>query len=404
MIYRGGSSYQVWLRDITSDTIYLDITQYMIRLEWARVASEVGSFSTVLSSNFPHEFLDLDAHLDWRVEIWRRADNYMPLRLENIGLLRRVTMQTDESGTTSFAISGPDIMHLLTRRTVFPNKLLCDYITSNYAADHMRSIVRTQLVTGIDNTFHISDSPWTNETVIRSLPTTCGWTFSVEPNTSTGDLITGAFEWKNYLGKNMMDCLRDIYSWSIDPLYTRTPLYFTIDFDDYNLWTFRVHPDLIGIDHSSDSGNPIFMGLDYGTLTIPVMDYNRISEVNACYTWSRVGGVDYIGNYAVVDQTRAKHSVINHMEISQESSTDAWREAPRANAEMFLTGRNYRKFTGKITNGPGCAYGRDWGFGDTVTVSFLGKQYDADIVGVRATLDQEGNEDMQTMLSIPPVR
>ncbi len=393
-------SYQIWLRDINSDTLHLDLTNWIVEMEWTRVVSEVGGFSMVLPDTFPQEFLNLDSHLDWRVEIWRRADESSPLRLENIGLMRRVVRQTDEDGKTFAVVSGPDLMHILTRRVVLPWDLRTQNPGSGYAADHMRFLVRTQFINAT-NTLHVSDGPWVDVAVPRSLPTVNGWTFSCEADTGTGDALTNmdGTPWyhSQYAGQGVMDSLKKIYGWSIDPQYTRSRLYFTIDFDDYKLWTFRVHPGRVGMDHSGDSGQPVFIGLDYGNLTIPVLDHDRGSEYNSVFSY--YGSKDYLTHYALVDTTRMNHSCINYTERC--ASIGDFPDAYLSNVGMMRQGLSHKKFSGSIVNGPGCAYGREWGFGDEVVISFLGQQYEADVVGIRAKWDSNGNENMQTMVDIP---
>jgi len=55
-------------------------------------------------------------------------------------------------------------------------------------------------------------------------------------------------------------------------------------------------------------------------------------------------------------------------------------------------------FQGKIRETPGCLYGRDWAFGDKVTATYMGLNFDCIILAVQVTVDGSGKETLDARL------
>ncbi len=375
-------SYQIWLRN-NAGIMLRDLTTMAAKWSWARILNDVGTFSIHLPEAFDESLVDQNKATDQQVEIWRKAAENMPLRLELKGFIRRVVSTTDEQGKTWHVLTGVDAMDLLARRVVNPfvSGFWAPDMT-NYADTIMRTVVSYNLGSGNSND---ADRDLTTAAAIAAQ----GFTFAVE-NVATTTYCTTAGTMPNVaVGTyGLLSILQEISESS--KTYKGTvavPVYFNIDYTDWNILTFMAFANRIGNDHSSDSTNPVFVGLNFGNLQTPTMDVDRTNEITAVY--SAFGSGSY-REWALSEDDRRNLSPLNRRELAISFSGQDNTGGTGSREAKLNENKPKRNFSGRIVDAPGCLYGREWGHGDEITVSYLGQQYDVMVKAISAEYGEDG--------------
>ena len=163
------------------------------------------------------------------------------------------------------------------------------------------------------------------------------------------------------------------------------PVYFNIDYDDWNVFTFRAYVNKIGLDHTqgSTTAPPAFIGLSFCNLQTPSMDVDRMKEVTL---------VNF-SHWTTKDSARIALSPLNRREAG---ITDPHTESRNT---LLNEGKPKNIFSGRIVDAPGCLYGREWGFGDLLTISYLGQQYSVMVKAISAEYD-ENAERMSVVVEV----
>ncbi len=389
-----GASYQIWLRG-KDGTILADITNLAVKWTWAKIVNDVGSFTIHLPEVFDETLVDQVTNTDQQIEIWRRAADSLPLHLELKGFVRRVVNATDEKGLTWHVLTGVDIMDLLARRYVYPYVPYTGGFWAPNIPDYADTIMRTIVNRNLGN----GDSNATARDLTNTTTNTAGFTFAVE-SISTVTYCTTAGQMNAVVGgKNLLEALQEISESS--KTYKAlagtlaVPVYFNIDYNDWNSFTFRVRSNRIGSDHSSDSGQPVFVGLDYGNLQTPSLDMDRLKEITCVYC---ARDRDVTNSQ---DDNRIGLSSLNRRELGITSSDLESTNIPALREATLNENKPKKVFAGKIIDAPGCLYGRDWGFGDELTVSYLGHQYDVMVKAISAEYGEDG-ERMSVVVEVNP--
>ena len=374
-------SYQLWLRG-KDGTMLLDLTDKVVEFEWIKVANDRGMFAVTLPETVDKDMFQLDG----RVEIWRKGDSGLPLRIEQIGFIRRFFYKTDEGGVTFYRFSGPDLNDLLARRIIYPFHNAGGGVAgwtdsyTDYADNLMRHWVR-------DNLGASNDMSPTGRDIVTS--NTAGITFSIEADPATALANAAGTMTQTVALLNLLAGLQQIHKASKTYVAggstAAVPVYFDIVPDDYNVWTFKCFANRIGNDHSSDSGQPVMVSRDFGNLATPSADLDRNDETTAAYV--QYGERSYRGVETASDTARTGESPFNRREVAG-TETEILPAAVKA-AETMNHAKASRRFTGNMVNTDGCAYGVHWGFGDAVTVSYLGEQYDARVQSLQCKVTRD---------------
>jgi hypothetical protein len=265
------------------------------------------------------------------------------------------------------------MLDLLKRRIVdYPAGNAMATVTSGVADDSIKRIIRENLGASATDT-------------TRDL-TSAG--LSVAANTAQGAAVVYSFPWRNVLSvcQAIAEASRE----------AGTAVYFDIEPTvSTNLtFTFQTYPTRRGSDRTSST----LVGYDIGNMASPSLDEDYTSEVN----WCRAGGQGEEADRMTAtsqDTERSGASVWARAEYFQDARhlTTSAALTDAADARVSA-GRPRLRFEGTLVSTPSTLYGRDWGHGDTLSCVYAGRQFDADIRGVRVEVDISGNETIEAKL------
>src|SRR5262245_10399590 len=140
------AEYEFWLTDDAGNRIHL-----IEGLHFATYTRAVSGLGTI---NFGMSFQEFSKNVtpyflpDRRVEVWRSAAEGIPLRLEDVFMLRKPNVYTRDDNVDVIQFYGRNGIDLLVRRSVIQRS------SSGYARktdeidDMMKGIVREQMLAG----------------------------------------------------------------------------------------------------------------------------------------------------------------------------------------------------------------------------------------------------------------
>lgn len=360
MTSQNGTQYEIWLaRDDGTRLAILDQTG---GFSYTLVVNNVGYFTLTLPGTFDRTLLKKDR----RVLFWRKPPGGA-LKLPFVGLIRRVRTSTDSRGLTTRRVSGYDLTGLLKRRVVAYAAGSASAAMTDQADDLLTELAKDNL--GAD------------ATAARQLSSTY---FSVAASPAAGPSITKAFAYRNVL-----DVMREVADASRQ---AGTYLFFGIVPTSESAFEFRTRTGEWGRDRTSDSGNGLVFGLEFGNLANPMLDEDATDEVNFAYGLGR-GEEDDRNVQTSEDTTRSGASLFARSEAAANAvheTTDAG-VTDVADARV-QKGRPVTVFTADLLSVPGSEFGQDYDFGDRVTVTYDGLQFDALIRAATVTVDENGRE------------
>lgn len=350
------TQYQVYLHRDDGQRI-ATIDRYFT-LSFTRALNNFGAFSIDLPRSFDPSILKNDQ----RISIWRKPPNGAMYR-EFYGLIR---IPQTAGVQRIHTISGYDFNYLLyTHQTEYTAGSSQAKVSATPADNAMKAIVRNEM--GASATTRFSGD---SGGAARALNSTY---FTVEANTSLGPNISRQYAWRRVL-----DVLKDMAN---DARQAGTDIYFDMDHVDETQVIFRTYKNQRGLDRRSSSSTPILFGVDFGNLADPLLLRDATDEVNAALamgsgTQATRNLVEVVGTNATLDLwSRAEATVNAPMDSTSAALTSA------ANAAL-IGGRIRQTFNATLINVGNTIYGRDYNFGDRVTISYDGSQFDALIRGV----------------------
>jgi hypothetical protein len=324
---------------------------------------------------------------DLRVEASRAYADGADYNLQDgmVGLVRDWS-RYQENGVDTLSLTAYDFNHLLKRRIVAYLGGTSSSDKTGYADDLMKAVVRENLGATATDT-------------ARDL-TAAG--LSVAPDTSLGPSVT-----KKGLAWNVvLDMLVGISDQSAADAYGNaspaTRVYFQIEPLSRTTMEFRTYVGFFGADRSLAGGsNPVVVAPELGNLTDAQYLQAGGDEVNFCYA----GGTGTANNRIIstaADVTRIGQSIFGRCE--------GWRDARNAGVSLtdvaneakagLVAGRPKRTFYGTLQDTPTCRYGRDWHFGDKITVRYGGESFDCVLTTVVITLTTTGAETITAKLEV----
>jgi len=164
----------------------------------------------------------------------------------------------------------------------------------------------------------------------------------------------------------------------------------------------RTYTGQRGNDRTQDSEAPIFVGIEWGNFQNGSWEEDYLEEVNVWYALGQ--GSAYHRNYSsATDTARVGMSIWN----KREGARAGFNAEPNAtttltdDAKTFLD-ESRPKFGlyGEVIETPAFRYGRDWYFGDLITVTYAGITRDAMISKVLVSRDSNGQENITANLEI----
>ena len=207
----------------------------------------------------------------------------------------------------------------------------------------------------------------------------------VAANLSACASVSKAFAWRNCL-----EVMREICQQSLED--TTTPLYLTWDFvrDGIGTQTFHTYTGQRGTNRGQTSGQRLGLTWENGGLKSPSLIYARYGSANHVTAGGQ--GEEALRYTKTVDATPAATG-ITRLEtfVDARNCVDNTDVDSEALAEFAARQPRY-KFTAQLGETTNRRYGYDVHYGDLVSVSFGGYDFDAHLDAVSITLDGDGNE------------
>ena len=312
----------------------------------------IGALKLTLPSTFDDRLLPLDG----RIGVWRSINGRSPvLDGETVFFIR--TWEYDQYTTTVTAYSAND---LLRRRIInyFAGSTYSSKTTPTAAGNLIKTFVSENMLAGIvavdrqgaetqaDISAYLSNQA--NQGDGQSLAIQCAW-------------------------RNLADVIRDLSDAS-----TLAGTYMAADVvaSSETQLELRTYATVRGVDHTSSSGDPVILSPESGSLANCRLLIDRSQEV----TFAIAGGEGEKSERLIAtssDAARMAESPFNRIERFGDYSNvgDAAALQDIADA-MVRAGRPVTEFTADVVETDGATRGIDYDYGDMVTASFRGKQYD----------------------------
>lgn len=373
------SEFEVWLTEDNGNRFQLLDT--FISLAYTRVLNSIGRLTLVMPSDFNIRI----AKIDRKIEVWRKPSTGVQ-SFENAFFIRRPLTRTRADGVTNFRLHAPDLTELLSRRIIAYTAGSSQAEKSDFADDMMKEIVEENLGASAVAARDYTDA---------------GLTIA-------GEVGLGPSLEKSFSRRNVLDTIKDLSDAARE---AGTEVYFDVVQvqpaigANNAVLEFRTYIDQRGQDRRVGiGGEPIQIGLEFGNLEFPDFEEDYSEEVNFVYAGGQGEGEDRLIQTAS-DDPRINISLWNRREIFRDARHQQNPASVLDTAESrLIQGRPKQRFSGELISIPGSEYGKDWGFGDRITVIYEGRQMEAMIRAVSVSLDQTGDESIRGLLEVTSVQ
>lgn len=360
-----GTEYELVL--YTQDGLRLAVIDQAVDFEYLRVLNGLGRFHVNLPVGFDKALIAKNR----RIGFWRKPAG--GARSQDFhGIVTRPVRRQSTGTVVARAIAGYSSNLLLRRKFVNYSAGSSQAEQSGPADNVMKAIVRENLGSSASGA--------------RQLPSTI---FSVASDAGRGPTISRAFAWKNVL-----EILQEL---SNDARQKGTEVYFDVVPVSENQVEFRTYIGQPGADRTAGGPIPLIVGVDYDNLKDAEYDENFDDEVNAVSAGGQGEGAARVRATAVTPE--ASNNPFARAELFLDARHEANGNALLDIAEAELIAqRGTRRFSTQIQEAPGTIYGVDWSFGDRVTATFDGEQFDCLIRAVEVKVDGNGKEQITATL------
>lgn len=309
------------------------------------------------------------------VEFWRAPGDDTPqLDTEAPFLIREPRDILDAEGRRTVGIGGPSAVELLSRRIVA-------YAAGTSQAEKDEAADRMMLAIVRENFGDLASAERDISDVLR-----------VDP--SEGVLGLGPTVRKGFSRRSVLTVLQEIEE-ATAQLGTR--VFYDVVRRVPGIVQFHTYVGHRGMDHSSDSENPVVFSAGRGNLESPqaIDDYGE--EVNAVYAGGQGEAADR-QVVELVDSQRASRSPVARRETfvdarDVETTATLTDEARQALEE----GRPRFSRRGRIVDTDQARYGQHWGFGDRVVVGVAGEERDVVVTGITVSGSGDGSETIDAL-------
>lgn len=328
-------------------------------LDYAINVGGIGALSLTLPATYEAALLRLDG----RIGVWRSINGQPPaLDGDSVYLIRKWRYTSDAITVTAYHANS-----LLKRRliayftgTAYTSK------AATAAGNQIKAFVRENMGTLISAADRIGAETQADLSAL----------LSVQANLGDGVSIAAQDAYAN-----LYDLVRAIADAS-----TQAGTYMAAEIvaPTERTLELRTYAGQRGVDHRLSSRQPVVLSEDTGTLTNCVLEIDRSNEVTVAICAGVGPGTSRI-TATSIDTARMGESPFNRIEAFGDYTTisDAVVLQDKADA-IVRAGRPRIEFTADIVDTDAVTRGIDYNFGDLVTASFQGEQYDCrvDIIGV----------------------
>lgn len=367
------AEYEVWL--LTDRGVRIASLNGFQSLSYTKAVNSAGAFSITM----PHTFDKSLAAKDRIVMVYRKPYGGS-LALDFAGIIEGISLV---GKTPARVLTGVTFNGLLERR-------YCYYYSDSAQAkvnaqpidNAMKEIVRDNL--GATST--TGNGRYVANAIDASY-------FSVQSDLSLGTTTTKEFSWRR-----IADVLREL---SEESRKADTEIFFDFVHTSESTFQFQTFKTQRGQDRRQSTGlNPVRFGVEWGNVDEPAYYELWSDEINYAIAGGRGEGASrLIGSSE--DTTRSGVSIFGKTEgFTNATNITSTSTTPLDNAASALVtrGRPVRKFTGKLISTQNAQYGKEWGFGDYITVTYDGLQFDAMIKSISVSKDQSGDESIDARI------
>lgn len=340
------------------------------KFSYVMVSGDVG----VAQFDTPLRGLNHEANTpDRRIHIYRQADGAAQ-RLEIVAFLDRFSYAHNRDGLGQFGAGASDPNVLLKRRI---NAFASGTSQSNYSGSFASNMMYQAAIRNLTEIFSAQPDR-----------TIADHGFSVAAPISQGGSVNKQAAWKNTL-----DLLQEIQTLSKQQ---GQEIFFAIVPTSETAMQFQTYANQPGADRTLASGKtPVVFSLERGNLLAPQLTYDYSNEANYIYAGGK-GQEDQRNVQEASDAASIGRSPFARKEkfVSAISGVlDNSDEQVLAKAKDALEKSRARvNLTGTIISTASLAYGKDWFFGDKVTIDYAGFQFDTIIRAVSVAVDGDGRE------------
>jgi hypothetical protein len=377
------TTYAIWLCRPTGERVVL--LSRFLRLEYRRAVNSTGyrvdtngtrhwPLTLVLAWRDLPVWVSGSLRRDWRLEVWRGAgDGLLALDTETVWLIARVSQQVQNDGERVIEVKAVPALALLERRIVAYATGTPQAQKSGPADDLMRAIVRENF--GSDAAAGRNVSAWLR---VPSL---------------ADDTGAGAEVSKSFARRAVLDVLQELAEASAE---RGVALFFDVvcrHDGALPLLRFETYAQVRGADLARGNERglpPVVLSLETGSL-VGVRRTQDWSETITTVYVAGQGAKDARQVVEVADGARAEQVPFGRYErLVDARHTSVADDLAHEGYAALRAGVARDEVRGRIVSRePGFVYGRDWRFGDRVSVEFDGETLDCRVDAVDVVITPE---------------
>lgn len=371
------NQYQIVLKDANGVKLSLSVDAFS-SVEYTRSVNTPGACKLLIADK--DVINDVNNWTQWkidgRVEFWKSL-NGGPMYLDGdtVYFIRKPERDLNADMTKSMAFSGHDTIGLLNRRTTVPDKakLKAYYnVTTLKEADDVLKDIWTN--------YFGSNADVVATAAYGNSPAGTGVGFDISALITSQDPLTQAQQiTKKFPNANVLQVMQEIAQNS-----TQLGTYLAFDIvTDGDAFEFRTYANQRGQDRRASTGNALLIGTQAGNVLTYHYEDDHTNE--ATYLVSGQGT-------PVFSATREGVGPFGRImkNIPAAASGNAAHQTAYSQSQLRYN-RSKKLFTATMIQTEGCLYGKHYGYGDYVTVSEFGQQFDCHLDAVKTTLSGSGD-------------
>lgn len=358
------NAYRVIVKD-ANGTVLLPYVDNYASLEYSRSVNNVGVLTIVLSDSDIVSTINKweKFFVDGRIEVWRSVNGGAQyLDGETCYFIRKLERDLDEEGRQSFTITAEDTISILGRRTtlVDPKNVYVNITVAKAADDAIKDLFENTLGTNADTAYGAAGFNLSAY-------------FAQQPDLTLAQTIT-----KTFAGRSVLQVMQEMARASAD---LGTYLAFDLVTDGIT-FTFNTYTGQRGHDRRASTGGALMIGPQMG-------------NVLAChYEDDHTQEATYLVNGTQAASSSEREGVGPFgriMKVMSSSATGTTAQLLADAKAQLRFNRSKKVFTAKMIQTEGCLYGVHYGYGDYITVSAWGTQFDCHLDAVDIRI-QDGEE------------
>jgi hypothetical protein len=363
--------YDVWLMDTSGRPLAFIKNKSWSQLDYTRTTNEVGTLSLTLNDTFDWTLIQSGR----TIEVWRRVGNHPSvLDTDTIWFIRKTEITLTDQGLRTLKVTCVSANDILARRIVAYQSNSAYTQLTGYVDDIMKTIAAQNMSSAaLDTTRAISSGR-----------------FVVDGFLSQGSVTT-----KEYAKRVLMDIFKELAQTSYE---SGKPLYFDIVGNpNSSSLRFATYYQQRGADRRHFSAHPVLITVGNHAIKSYTLTDDHTSEFNVAY----VGGdgeeaTRPIGYYE--DTGRSRINAFARFESWQDGRGTADITALNDFAKSAVQSSRPKFVLDADLTNIGAIYGRDWNFGDYVSVDVEKRLFDCRVASVHVTMQDNGDDKIEAKL------